>query len=132
MIEKYIRGRELTVAVYENKETTQAVEVTEIFSSQPFFDYKAKYTKGFSKHILPAKLPKNIYKQCLSFAKIVHDKLRCRGISRSDFIYDQKKIYFLEINSQPGLTSISLVPEQLSYKNIHFDTLIRRIIESSL
>ena len=81
---------------------------------------------------MPAKLPKNIYKQCLSFAKIVHDLLKCKGISRSDFLYDEKNIYFLEINSQPGLTPISLVPEQLSYKNIHFDTLIRRIIESSL
>ena len=132
MIEKYIQGRELTVSVYENEKTTQAVEVTEIFSSRSFFDYKAKYTKGLSKHILPAKLPKKMYKQCLSFAMIVHDKLRCKGISRSDFLYDEKNIYFLEINTQPGLTPISLVPEQLSHKNIDFDTLIKRIIESSL
>ena len=132
MIEKYIRGRELTVTVYENEKTTEAVEVTEIFCARSFFDYKAKYTKGFSKHILPAKLPKKMYKQCLSFAKTVHDILRCKGISRSDFIYDEKNIYFLEINSQPGLTPISLVPEQLSHKNIDFDTIIRRIIESSL
>ena len=132
MIEKYIRGRELTVSVYENKKTTQAVEVTEIFSSRSFFDYKAKYTKGLSKHILPAKLPKKVYKQCLSFAITVHNKLRCKGISRSDFLYDEKNIYFLEINTQPGLTPISLVPEQLSHKNIDFDTLIKRIIESSL
>ena len=131
MVEKYIRGRELTVTVYEREKISQAIEVTEIFSSQLFFDYKAKYTKGLSKHVLPAQLPKNIYKQCLSFAKIVHDMLRCKGLSRSDFLYDEKKIYFLEINSQPGLTPISLVPEQLSYNNIHFDTLIRNIIESS-
>jgi len=132
MIEKYIQGRELTVTVYENEKTTQAVEVTEILSSQPFFDYKAKYTRGISKHILPAKLPQKIYKQCLYFARIVHDKLRCKGISRSDFLYNEKKVYFLEINSQPGLTPISLVPEQLNYKNIDFDTLIKKIIESSL
>ena len=73
-----------------------------------------------------------MYEQCLSFAMIVHDKLRCKGISRSDFLYDEKNIYFLEINTQPGLTPISLVPEQLSHKNIDFDTLIKRIIESSL
>ena len=132
MIENYIRGRELTVTVYEDVKTTKAIEVTEIFSKHSFFDYKAKYTKGLSKHILPAKLPKKMYKQCLSFAKTVHDILRCKGISRSDFIYDEKNIYFLEINSQPGLTPLSLVPEQMSHKNIDFDTLIRRIIESSL
>ena len=132
MIENYIRGRELTVTVYEDVKTTKAIEVTEIFSKHSFFDYKAKYTKGLSKHILPAKLPKKMYKQCLSFAKTVHDILRCKGISRSDFIYGEKNIYFLEINSQPGLTPLSLVPEQMSHKNIDFDTLIRRIIESSL
>ena len=73
-----------------------------------------------------------MYKQCLSFAKTVHVILGCKGISRSDFLYDEKNIYFLEINTQPGLTSISLVPEQLSHKNIDFDTLIRIILESSL
>ena len=73
-----------------------------------------------------------MYKQCLSFAKIVHNKLGCKGISRSDFLSDEKNIYFLEINTQPGLTPISLVPEQLSHKNIDFDTLIKRIIESTL
>ena len=73
-----------------------------------------------------------IYKQCLFFAKIVHDELGCKGISRSDFLFDEKNIYFLEINTQPGLTPISLVPEQLSHNNIDFDTLIKKIIESSL
>ena len=94
MIEKYLRGRELTVTVYENKKNSQAVEVTEICSTRPFFDYKAKYTKGLSKHIIPAKLPEKMYKQCLSSAKIVHDMLNCRGISRSDFLYDEKKHLF--------------------------------------
>ncbi len=132
MLEKYIRGRELTVSVYENEKTTQAVEVTEIFSSRSFFDYKAKYTKGLSKHILPAKLSKKMYEQCLSLAMVVHNELGCRGISRSDFLCDEENIYFLEINTQPGLTPISLVPEQLRHKNIDFDTLIKTIIESSL
>ena len=81
---------------------------------------------------MPAKLPKKMYEQCLSFALIVHNALGCKGISRSDFLYDEKNIYFLEINTQPGLTPISLVPEQLSHKNIDFDTLIKKIIKSSL
>ena len=83
---------------------------------------------------MPAQIPSKIYRQCLNDAKIVHDSLGCRGVSRSDFIYDEKnnKLFFLEINTQPGLTPISLVPEQLSHKNIDFDTLIRIILESSL
>jgi len=132
MIEKYIKGRELTVTVFENNGNSQPIEVTEIISKNLFFDYKAKYTRGLSQHILPANLPKKIYHQCLSYAKIVHDILGCKGITRSDFIYDEKKIYFLEINTQPGLTPVSLVPEQLSYKNINFDLLVKKIIDISL
>ena len=132
MIEKNIQGRELTVGVFENKNISESMEVTEIISKNSFYDYDAKYTKGLSKHIIPAKLPKNIYEKCLHYAKTVHDKLGCRGLSRSDFIYDEENIYFLEINSQPGLTSTSLVPEQLKYKNMNFDILIKKIIEASL
>ena len=81
---------------------------------------------------MPAKLPTKIYDQCLYYAKTVHDTLGCRGISRSDFLYDEKNIYFLEINTQPGLTPVSLVPEQLKNRNINFDFLIQKIIDSSL
>ena len=94
------------------------------YSHNNFFDYESKYTPGFSKHILPANLPHNIYEDCKKFAKIIHDKIGCKGISRTDFIYSNKKIYFLEINSHPGLTPISLLPEQLKYQDISFDNLI--------
>jgi len=132
MIERYVKGRELTVAVIEREKESEAVEVTEILSKNSFFDYEAKYTKGFSKHILPANLPNSVYEICLEYSKIAHDTINCRGVSRSDFIYDNEKIYFLEINSQPGLTPISLVPEQLEYRNINFDSLIKNIINSAL
>jgi len=132
LIEKYIEGRELTVAVVNQKNISEAVEVTEIISNNYFYDYQSKYSQGFSKHILPARLPIEIYKNCLGYAKIVHDTLKCKSLSRSDFLYDGKNIYFLEINTQPGLTSISLLPEQLKYKNISFDHLIQNIINSSL
>mgnify|MGYP001442716374 CR=1 FL=1 len=134
MIEKYINGRELTVSVIEDKGISKPVEVTEIISKNNFFDYKSKYTKGFSKHILPAKLPKEIYKKCLKKAKIIHDTIGCKGISRSDFLYDekQKKLFFLEINTQPGLTPISLVPEQLKYNKISFNLLISKILDAAL
>ena len=132
LIEKYIEGRELTVAVVNEKNISKAVEVTEIIFNNFFYDYQSKYSKGFSRHILPAKLPINIYNNCLKYAKIVHDTLNCKSISRSDFLYDNKNLYFLEINTQPGLTSVSLVPEQLKHKNICFDNLIKNIINSSL
>ena len=133
MAEPYIEGKELTVTVIEDNKISKAVEVTEIYSNNLFFDYQAKYSKGFAKHILPAKIPKDIYDKCLSFSKIAHDTIGCRGISRSDFIYDQKSnnIFFLEINTQPGLTSVSLVPEQLKYHNISFHDLINKLLFAS-
>ena len=93
----------------------------------------SKYTPGFAKHILPAHLPQDIYNKCKADAKLVHDKLKCQGISRSDFIYDAtKNIYFLEINSQPGLTPTSLLPEQFKYNGISFDDLILNLIKCTL
>ena len=134
MIEKYVKGKELTVAVIEENNNSKSIDVTEIISNNLLFDYQAKYTKGFSKHFLPARIPNKAYQQCLDYAKIVHDTLGCRGVSRSDFLYNEKneKIYFLEINTQPGLTPISLVPEQLKKHNIDFTILIDRILKAAL
>jgi len=131
MLEQYIKGRELTVSVWQNNNISESLAVTEIISENEFYDYKAKYIKGLSKHILPAKIPKTIYDKCCYYAKVIHDHLGCLGISRSDFIYDERNIYFLEINSQPGLTMTSLLPEQLKYKGINFDYLVKNLIEFS-
>lgn len=132
LIEKFIEGRELTVAVIQKNNQSFPVEVTEIISQKTYFDYESKYTPGFSKHILPAKIPKIVYENCKKFAKMAHDKHGCKAISRSDFIYNNKQLFFLEINNQPGLTSISLVPEQLKYQDISFDNLILNIINCAL
>ena len=134
MIEPYVKGRELTVGVIEENGIAKPVEVTEIISNNNFYDYEAKYTKGASKHILPALVPSNIFKDCLYGARIVHTILGCQGISRSDFLYDEQnnELFFLEINTQPGLTPLSLVPEQLNYKNINFTIFIDNLINSSL
>ena len=131
MLEKYIKGRELTVGVIENNNISESIAVTEIISKNRIYDYDAKYIKGLSKHIVPAKIPKNIYNDCLKFAKKVHDNLNCKSLSRTDFIYDGKQLYFLEINTQPGLTETSLIPEQLKYKKILFDDFILEIIKAS-
>ena len=132
LIEKYVHGRELTVSVREKNGNSIPVEVTEIISKNEFFDYKSKYTSGYSTHILPAKIPKKIYDKCMEDAKLAHDILNCNCISRSDFIFDGTNIFFLELNTQPGLTPISLVPEQLKYHDISFDELVMSLIDSAL
>ena len=131
IVEKYIDGKELTVSVLEIYNKLQSLEVTEILSKNKFFDYKAKYSKGYAKHILPANIPSNIYKRCLSIALRAHKILKCNVISRTDFIYEKKskKIFYLETNSQPGLTAISLVPEQARFKNISFEGIILQLIK---
>ena len=131
IIEKYINGKELTVSVLEIYNKLQSLEVTEILSKNKFFDYIAKYSKGFAKHILPANIPSNIYKRCLRIALRAHKILKCNIISRTDFIYDKKsnKIFYLETNSQPGLTAISLLPEQAKFKNITFEEIILQLIK---
>ena len=131
IIEKYIKGKELTVSVLEIYNKLQSLEVTEILSKNKFFDYKAKYSKGFAKHILPANISSNIYKRCLRIALRAHKILKCNIISRTDFIYDKKfnKIFYLETNSQPGLTAISLLPEQAKFKNITFEEIILQLIK---
>ena len=132
MIEKYIKARELTVGVFEKNKVSESLAVTEIVSKNSFYDYDAKYVDGHSKHILPADVPSKVYEKCLLYAKSIHDKLGCRGLSRSDFLYDQNDVFFLEINTQPGLTLTSLIPEQLAYRGINFDNFIENILESSV
>ena len=130
IVEEYLNGRELTVGVVEKNRESYSLEVTEIIASNNnYFDYISKYTPGAAKHFLPANLKKTIYQDCKNFAKIAHDVLNCRGVSRTDFILVDEKIFFLEINTQPGLTPISLVPEQLKFQNISFDDLILDILE---
>lgn len=132
LVEEFLNGRELTVSVIEKNGLSVPIEVTEIISyNDNYFDYKSKYVPGASKHILPADLKKSLYDECKKNAKIAHDKIKCRGISRSDFILVKEDIFFLEINTQPGLTQVSLLPEQVKYQNISFDNLIFNIIKCS-
>ena len=132
LIEKYISGKELTVSVLENESKIKPLEVTEIVSLNPTYDYQAKYTKGFSKHYIPARISKKNYKKCLNLALKIHKIFKCKTLSRVDFILDNKqnKIYFLEINSQPGMTKISLLPEQASYQKIKFESIISKLIDN--
>jgi D-alanine-D-alanine ligase len=118
MIEEYIPGRELTVAVMGDR----PLVVTEIGTGHVFYDYDAKYADGGSRHTLPADIPEAVARQALEVALRAHDALGCRGVSRSDFRYDDAagRLILLEVNTQPGMTPTSLVPEQAAHCGMDF------------
>ena len=131
MAEVFVGSKELTVTVLNNK----ALCVTEIKTqkNESFYNYKSKYEKNGSLHIIPAKIPQNIYEQSMSWALKAHNIIGCKGISRSDFRYDPKKrqLYLLEINTQPGMTDTSLSPEQALHCNISFQEMIEILINKA-
>ncbi len=128
MVERYVPGRELTVAVMDGE--PQAV--TEIIA-EGWYDYAAKYEAGGSRHEIPANLPEDITAQCLDYAARAHRCLGCRGVSRSDFRYDPDKgeVIILETNTQPGMTPTSLVPEQAAHRGTSFADLVAWMVEDA-
>ena len=125
IFENYIGGQEIQVAVI-NGTSLGAIELE---PKRKFYDYKAKYSKtAKTKHIMPANLEKSKYKEVLQIAKRAHHALRCKGITRSDFKFFNNQFYLLEINTQPGMTSLSLVPEIANYKGISFENLVKKIL----
>lgn len=128
MVEKFIEGQELTVAVLDDK----ALGVTEMRPKEGFYDYKAKYTEGMTQHILPAEISKEAYDTAKKYAEILHEALGCNIISRSDFRYNDKDgVVFLEINTNPGMTPLSLVPEQAKYAGLSYEQLSAFLVENA-
>ena len=129
MAEEYIPGRELTVAVLGDR----ALAVTEITTLREFYDFDAKYTEGGSRHVIPADLPDEVTEAALKAALTAHQVLGCRGVSRSDFRFDEAKgrVVILETNTQPGMTPYSLVPEQAAFCGISFSELMAWMIEDA-
>ncbi|MDG2033970.1 MAG: D-alanine--D-alanine ligase, partial [Rhodospirillales bacterium] len=125
MVEKYIAGRELTVAVMGDR----ALCVTEIDTQRRFYDYDAKYAQGGSRHQVPADLPADVYDEALRISLLAHETIGCRGVSRADMRYDGTNLYMLEVNTQPGMTPTSLVPEQAAHVNISFEDLVSWMVE---
>jgi D-alanine-D-alanine ligase len=133
LVEEYIAGRELTVGVMGDR----ALMVTEIRHDAGLFDYRAKYVAGHAEHLLPAPVPDAVREAALAAALTAHRALGCHGISRSDFRYDPERptgrdLFFLEINTQPGFTPISLVPEQAAYAGIAFADLCLWLLEDAV
>lgn len=129
MIEQFIPGREFTVAVRGD----EALAVTEILTGREFYDFEAKYGPGGSSHVLPAPIDSALTKRAMDASATAHAALGCRGVSRSDFRYDPKtdRLVILEINTQPGMTPTSLVPEQAAHRGISFDALVAWMIEDA-
>jgi D-alanine-D-alanine ligase len=132
LAEPFIRGRELTTAVIGDR----ALAVTELKPKSGFYDYDSKYTDGMTEHVCPANIPDDIAQACLDMALKAHRVLGCKGTSRSDFRWDDEKgvegLYLLEVNTQPGMTPLSLVPEQAKYLGISYDQLVQTILEDAL
>ena len=132
LAEPFIRGRELTTAVLGDK----ALCVTELKTAQGFYDYDAKYTEGLTEHVCPAQIPENIEKLCLDYALRAHQVLGCKGTSRTDFRWDDEQgaagLFVLETNTQPGMTPLSLVPEQAKQMGISYEQLVEIIVREAL
>ncbi len=130
MVETYAPGRELTTAVMGDR----ALGVTDIIT-EGWYDYSAKYTTGGSRHVIPADIPAEVYQACLDYAVRAHDALGCRGLSRTDFRWDEARgldgLILLETNTQPGMTPTSLAPEQAAHVGIDFPALCRWLVEDA-
>ena len=132
LVEQYIPGRELTVSVLG----TEALAVTELQPVDGFYDYEAKYSPEKTRHLVPAPIPESVYSRACAIAEQVHSLLGCSCLSRSDFRWDEEAgaedtLYFLEINTQPGMTPTSLVPEQAAWRGMDFDTLVESILQAA-
>jgi D-alanine-D-alanine ligase len=132
LAEEFIAGRELTVAVMGDR----ALTVTEIAAKHAFYDYESKYAEGGSRHVIPAQLPATVHAQALDLALAAHRALGCRGATRADFRYDDTqgspgRLVLLEVNTQPGLTPTSLLPEQAQFCGIDFPALCAWMVENA-
>ena len=136
LAEPFIRGRELTVGVLDGPDGPRALGVTELRPKSGFYDYDAKYTDGLTDHLCPAELPTHITAQCETWALDAHRILGCRGCSRSDFRWDDERdadgLFLLEVNTQPGMTPLSLLPEQAAVAGLSYGDLVQRLVEVAL
>ena len=130
LVERYVPGRELTVGVMDG----EPLAVTELVIADGFYDYEAKYTEGRATHVCPADLPAAVTDAALAVARDAHGSLGCRGVSRADLRYDDSRdgaagLALLEVNTQPGMTPLSLVPEQAAHHGMDFGALVRWMVE---
>lgn len=136
LAEPYIKGREMTVAVLDGPDGPRALTVTELVPKSGFYDFDAKYTDGMTDHICPAQIPERIAELCMGYAVKAHQLLGCKGCSRTDFRWDDEQgedgLFVLETNTQPGMTPLSLVPEQAKHCGMSYEDLVEALVEEAL
>jgi len=136
LAEPFIKGRELTTAVIDSSEGSRALGVTELIIETGFYDYEHKYTEGRTQHVCPAQIPPEIAALCEQYALKAHEVLGCHGTSRTDYRWDDSRgeegLFVLETNTQPGMTPLSLVPEQAKQADIDYDELVDMLVREAL
>jgi D-alanine-D-alanine ligase len=136
LAEPFIKGRELTTAVIDGEDGPRALGVTELVIAEGFYDYEHKYTEGRTEHVCPAQIPPDIAALCEQYALKAHEVLGCRGTSRTDFRWDdelgEEGLFVLETNTQPGMTPLSLVPEQAKHAGIDYADLVDLLVKEAV
>ena len=136
LAEPFIKGREMTTAVVDFADGPRALAVTELKPKSGFYDFDAKYTDGMTDHVCPAQVPETIADLCCEYALRAHRVLGCRGTSRTDFRWDEEQgedgLFVLETNTQPGMTPLSLVPEQARYAGLDYGELCELVVAAAL
>ncbi len=132
LLEEFVQGAEFTCGLVKFKNKELVFPVTEVLSKNEFFDYEAKYTPGAAEEITPARLPENLFKKCQQLSSEIYDLCRCSGICRIDFILKNGEFYFLEVNTTPGMTETSFIPQQIAAMGLTLKEVITQIIGEKL
>lgn len=132
LVEEFIRGREITCGVFKYKNEIITLPVTEVITKKDWFDYEAKYDPLLADEIVPAQIPQDIYKECQEISVTLYEKLNCAGVVRFDYIFNDNGIYFLEVNTVPGLTEASLVPKMALAHGLTLTKLFGMLVEEAM
>lgn len=132
LIEQFIEGKEFTCGIVKIKGKKTVFPVTEVLPKNEFFDFEAKYTPGATEEITPARLPKHLFEECQKITAKIYDLCECAGIARIDFILKEDNFYFLEVNTTPGMTATSFIPQQIEAMGSNLQEIITQIIEDKL
>lgn len=132
LIEEFIKGREITCAVLKYKARLIILPITEIVSKKEYFDFEAKYAPDLADEIIPAQIPAGVYKECQDTSARLYEKLNCKGVVRFDYIYNDSGMYFLEVNTVPGLTEASIVPKMAKNHGMTLQELFSMLVEEAI
>lgn len=132
LIEEYIKGREISCGVFRYKKEIIVLPISEIVSKRDFFDYEAKYTPSLADEVIPAQIPEPVRKECSEISSRLYDKMNCKGIVRFDYIFNESGIYFLEVNTVPGMTEASIVPKMAKCMGYSLQQFFSMIVEETL